>query len=220
MIESFIQPASSYAADIDFVINLIGVLVTFWGGLTAAMFFYLLWRDRYREGVKALYVTGNEPELKRWINGPHYLIILCDLFIIGFAVQTWYKVKQEIPPVDDQVRVVAQQWAWTFQHSGPDGKLDTEDDIKTADVLHVEVDKTYQFTLASRDVLHSFSIPVFRLKQDVIPGREIQGWFHPTVAGAFDLQCAEMCGIGHGIMAARVIVETPEQHAAWLAGAK
>lgn len=219
MIESLVQPGSTFAGDIDFVINVVGVMVFVWGGLTAAMFLWLLWRYRYREGVKALYVTGNEPELKRWINVPHYLIIVCDLFIIAFAVQTWYKVKQDLPTPDEHVRIVAQQWAWTFQHAGKDGQLATDDDIKTADVMHVEVGKTYQFTLESRDVLHSFSVPVFRLKQDVIPGREITGWFQATVPGTFDIQCAEMCGIGHGIMAARVVVETPEQHAAWLAGA-
>jgi cytochrome c oxidase subunit 2 len=70
--------------------------------------------------------------------------------------------------------------------------------------------------MRSRDVLHDFSVPVFRLKQDIIPGREITAWFEPTVAGTFDIQCAEMCGIGHGIMGARIFVETPEQHAAWL----
>lgn len=219
MIESLVQPASSFASDIDLVINIVGAMVFFWGGLTAGVFFWLLWRYRYQDGVKALYVTGNEPELKRWINIPHYAIILCDLVIIAFAVKTWYDVKQNIPETDSHVRIVAQQWAWTFQHPGADGKLDTEDDVKTADVLHVEVDKTYLFTLESRDVLHSFSVPVFRLKQDVIPGRQINGWFKPTVAGTFDIQCTEMCGIGHGIMGARIVVDTPAQHAAWLAGA-
>jgi cytochrome c oxidase subunit 2 len=59
-------------------------------------------------------------------------------------------------------------------------------------------------------------VPVFRLKQDAIPGRVITGWFKPTKTGEFDIQCVEMCGIGHGIMGARIFVETEEQHQAWL----
>ena len=114
------------------------------------------------------------------------------------------------------IRVVAQQWAWSFVQPGPDGQLDTADDIKTVDDLHVEVGKTYHFQLEARDVLHDFSVPVFRLKQDAIPGRVITGWFKPTQTGDYDIQCAEICGIGHGLMAGRIHVESPEAHAAWM----
>ena len=75
----------------------------------------------------------------------------------------------------------------------------------------------YHYKLESKDVVHSFSVPVFRLKQDAIPGRIITGWFEPTQTGSYDIQCAEICGIGHGLMAARVIIETEKQHAAWMA---
>jgi cytochrome c oxidase subunit 2 len=112
---------------------------------------------------------------------------------------------------------VAQQWAWTFTHPGVDGKLGTEDDVETVDELHVKADKTYHFKLESTDVMHSFSVPAFRLKQDAIPGREITGWFKPTKTGSYDIQCAEICGIGHALMPARIHVETEADHAAWLA---
>ena len=112
--------------------------------------------------------------------------------------------------------MVSQQWAWSFAHPGPDGILGTADDVKEVDELHLEVDKLYHYHLESRDVVHSFSIPVFRLKQDAIPGRIITGWFQATMTGEWDIQCAEICGLGHGIMAARVIIEGPEQHAKWL----
>jgi cytochrome c oxidase subunit 2 len=82
--------------------------------------------------------------------------------------------------------------------------------------LHVEVEKTYHFQLQSRDVLHSFSVPVFRLKQDAIPGRSITGWFTPTRTGEHDVQCSEICGIGHGVMAARIHIEDANTHAAWI----
>ena len=94
---------------------------------------------------------------------------------------------------------------------------DTADDIKTVDEMHVEVDKLYHFKLEARDVLHSFSVQVFRLKQDAIPGRIITGWFTPNMTGEFDIQCAEICGIGHALMPGRLIVEEAAAHSAWVA---
>jgi cytochrome c oxidase subunit 2 len=78
------------------------------------------------------------------------------------------------------------------------------------------LNKTYHFELQSKDVLHSFSVPVFRLKQDAIPGRTIRGWFTPSMTGGFDIQCAEICGIGHGLMPARVVINTAHDHAEWV----
>ena len=217
MIERLIPAGSTYASDIDFVINLIAVVVGFWFILTLGMFFWLLWRYRYQPGVPTTYVTGKEKHLKRWINIPHMLIIACDVVVIVAAMQVWYTVKQDLPGPDATIRGHAQQWAWSFQHPGQDGQIDTEDDIHTVDELHIEPGKVYHVKLTSEDVLHSFSVPIFRLKQDVIPGREITGWFEATTTGLYDIQCTEMCGIGHGIMGAQLHIETPDQHAAWIA---
>ena len=214
-----IEQASTYAASIDNIILLIAVLTGFWLFAAYAVFFWLLWRFRAKDGVKTEYLTGNEKHIKRWITWPHALVLVCDVFIIIGAVQVWYNVKQRLPEADSIIRVIGQQWAWTFQHPGADNQLDTDDDIFTVDELHVEVDQTYHFLLESRDVLHSFSIPVFRIKQDAIPGRTITGWFEPTQTGEHDLQCAEICGIGHGVMAARIHIEDPDAHAAWIAAA-
>jgi cytochrome c oxidase subunit 2 len=81
--------------------------------------------------------------------------------------------------------------------------------------LNLAVDTLYHYKLEAKDVLHNFSVPVFRLKQDAIPGRVITGWFEPTLTGNFSIQCAEICGIGHGLMGARVIIHTAEDYAAW-----
>ena len=89
--------------------------------------------------------------------------------------------------------------------SRPGQRLDTADDITKINELHVSTDTLYHYKLEANDVLHNFSVPVFRLKQDAIPGRVITGWFEPTMTGEFDIQCAEICGIGHGLMPARII---------------
>ncbi len=219
MIEYLIEPASTYASDIDRLIFWIAVVTGFWLFLVEGVMFWLLWRFRYREGVPAQYVTGKEPHLKRWINWPHYIIIFLDVFVIIGAVQVWYDIKQNLPEPERVIEVQSQQWAWSFVEPGPDNELGTDDDIHLANELHLEVDTVYHFKLTSRDVLHSFSIPVFRLKQDAIPGREITGWFEPNKVGAYDIQCAEMCGIGHGIMAARVFVHDHDEFKAWQASA-
>jgi cytochrome c oxidase subunit II len=216
MIERYLQQVSSYAGDIDGLITLIAWLVGVWFVISELVFFYLIWKFRHREGHSGQYVTGEEKHQKRWITIPHALVLVCDIFIIVGAVRVWVDVKQQLPPPDATVRIIGQQWAWSFVHPGPDGQLDTADDIKTVDNLHVEVGKTYHYQLESRDVLHDFSVPVFRLKQDAVPGRVITGWWRATQTGEHDIQCAEICGIGHGMMKGRIFIETAAEHMAWM----
>lgn len=217
MIERFLVQASTYAGSIDGLIMLVFVLVGFWFLAAEGIFFWLIWRFRARPGEKSQYLTGKEKHVKRWVTIPHALVLVCDVFIIIGSVRVWYNVKQQLPEADSTIRIIGQQWAWTFQHPGPDNELDTADDIFMVNDLHVEVEKTYHFRLESRDVLHSFSVPVFRLKQDAVPGRAITGWFTPTRTGEHDIQCAEICGIGHGIMAARIHIQDANTHAQWIA---
>lgn len=218
MIGLFLEQASSYAGSIDGLFTLITLIVGFWFLVAEGVLFYFVFRFRRQEGVKALYITGETKDQKKWINIPHALVLVCDVVLIAGAIMVWVKVKQTLPPADEKIRVVAQQWAWIFVHPGPDGVLDTDDDIATVDELHVKKDTVYHFDLESKDVVHCFSIPVFRLKQDIVPGRVITGWFKPTKTGEFDVQCAEICGIGHGIMGARITIESPEEHGKWMEG--
>jgi cytochrome c oxidase subunit 2 len=214
-----VPAASSYADDIDLVFTVIFAIVGFWFLLAQGVFLWLIVRFRKKDGVKAQYITGELKSEKRWITIPHNLILVFDVIIVVAAVRVWYEVKQDLPEASDKqvVRVTAQQWAWTFTHPGADGKLDTPDDIAKVNELHVQVDRLHHFQLESKDVLHSFSVPAFRLKQDVIPGRVITGWFTPTQTGTYDIQCTEICGIGHALMPARIVIETADQHAAWVA---
>jgi len=217
VVELLIDQVSTYAGAIDGLILLIAVLVGFWLILCETVLFWLIFRFRAKDGRRAEYITGEEKRHKRWITIPHLLVLICDVFIIVGAIRVWIDVKQTLPPAQETVRVIGRQWAWTFVHPGPDGQLDTPDDIEIVDELHIKANTVYHFNLEARDVIHSFSVPVFRLKQDARPGRVITGWFEATKTGTHDIQCAEICGIGHGVMAARVIIESPEDHAAWMA---
>jgi cytochrome c oxidase subunit 2 len=218
MIENWVPALSSYAKDIDFVFDVIfWIVIAFWFLLVEAVFLWLILRFKKRDGVPAQYITGELKSEKNWVHYPHLAVLACDVVILFLAIRVWYDVKQYVPPSDETVRIIGQQWAWSFVHAGADGRLDTPDDIKTVDDLHLQVGKTYTYKLESRDVLHSFSIPVFRLKQDAIPGRVVTGWFKAIATGEHDIQCAEICGIGHALMPGRVLIETPEAHAAWIA---
>jgi len=217
MIERLLPAASSYAGDLDFLFDLIFWIVAFWFLLSEVVFFWLIFRFRKKDGEPAQYIAGEQKSEKKWITYPHLAVLVFDVVIIVFAVRVWYDVKQYLPEPDQTVRIIGQQWAWTFEHPGPDGQLGTADDIRKVNELHVQKDTVYHFKLESLDVLHNFSVPVFRLKQDAIPGRVITGWFEPTQTGEWDIQCAEICGIGHGLMGARIHIETAAEHAAWMA---
>jgi cytochrome c oxidase subunit 2 len=217
MVSWYVTQASTYARDIDNLILLVGLIVGFFFLVAQGIFFGLIFKFRARPGVRGQYISGEVAHQKRWVSIPHYLVLVFDIVIVIAALRVWNAVKIDMPDTDERVRVIAQQWAWTFVHAGPDGQLDTADDLRTVDELNLQVNRRYQFELHSKDVLHSFSVPAFRLKQDAVPGRIITGWFEPTVVGEFDIQCAEICGIGHGLMPARVRIRTAAEHTAWLA---
>jgi cytochrome c oxidase subunit 2 len=216
MLQRLVPQAASYAADIDWLFTLIFVTVGFWFLVAEGVFLWLIVRFRRKPGAGAQYIAGTAKAEKRWISIPHALVLVCDIVLIAGTMYVWAAVKQDLPPAEQTVRVIAQQWAWTFVHPGPDGALGTPDDITTVDELHVKAGTVYHFQLSSKDVLHSFAVPAFRLKQDAVPGRVITGWFKPTQVGQYDVQCAEICGIGHGLMPARIVVESPAEHEAWM----
>lgn len=216
MIEWLIPSAASYAPQIDGLFDLITWLMGFWFVVGQGVFFYFIFKYRRKEGVPSSYIVGDSKNDKKLIAWAHKLLLVMDIVIVWFAVAAWYHVKQELPKEDAVVKVISQQWAWTFVHPGADGKLDTKDDIIKVDELHVQEGLTYHYLLTTKDLLHSFFVPVFRLKQDAVPGREITGWFKPTKTGEYDILCAEICGIGHGLMGARIFIESAPDHAKWI----
>ena len=212
MIEYFIHSASSFSGDIDNLFFVITLIIGFWFILVFGALVYFILRFRRKDGVKAQYITGEKHSETKWTHYPHYAVIAMDVVIIAANIIVWVNIKQTLPPKDNLIRVIGQQWSWSFVDAGQDGVLDTADDITTVNDLHVKVDETYHFELQSRDVLHNFSVPAFRLRQDAVPGRTITGWFKPTKTGTYDLQCAEMCGYGHGIMGAAITVHSEESY--------
>jgi cytochrome c oxidase subunit 2 len=114
------------------------------------------------------------------------------------------------PPADSlQVYAVGKQWMWKFQH--PEG-------VREINELHVPLGQSVRVVMASEDVIHSFFVPAFRVKQDVVPGRYTQAWFRATRTGTFHLFCAEYCGTQHSGMIGTVTVMEPSDYEAWLAG--
>ena len=116
------------------------------------------------------------------------------------------------PPKDAlEIWVVGRQWMWKFQH--PDGQ-------REINLLHVPVGRPIKLLLASEDVIHSFFVPAFRVKQDAVPGRYTSVWFEPTKTGRFHLFCAEYCGTQHSGMIGRIVVLEQNQYEEWLEGGR
>jgi cytochrome c oxidase subunit 2 len=105
------------------------------------------------------------------------------------------------------VYVVAKQWMWKVQHPGGRREINT---------LHVPRGRAVKLTLTSQDVIHSFYVPAFRVKMDVLPDRYTTAWFQATKTGTFHLFCAEYCGTEHSLMRGRVVVMEPAAYQAWL----
>ena len=130
------------------------------------------------------------------------------LVMFGWGAQVYFN--QARPPAETlDIYVVGKQWMWKFQH------LDGQREINE---LHVPVGRAVRLTGTSEDVIHSFFVPAFRLKADVIPGRYTTLWFNATKTGRFHLFCAEYCGTKHSGMVGSVVVMEPGEYQAWLAG--
>ncbi len=108
-----------------------------------------------------------------------------------------------------QIYVVAKQWMWKLQHM--EGQREINE-------LHIPVGRAVRLTMTSEDVIHSFFVPAFRTKQDVVPGRYSTTWFQPTKAGKYHLFCAEYCGTKHSGMIGWVYVMEPRDYSQWLSG--
>ncbi len=138
-----------------------------------------------------------------WTVVPLVLVMICCFW--GMKV-FFYSAR---PPANAaQFYVYGKQWMWKMEH--PEGKREINE-------LHVPLGQPIRLTMTSEDVIHNFSIPAFRLKMDVLPGRYTTAWFEATQTGTFYIFCDQYCGVEHSKMAGKVVVMPPAEYRAWLA---
>jgi len=207
------ENVATYGAEIDrlfyFIYYLTGA--TFILVQVALLVFVVVYRAR--PGGRATYTHGNTQLEIVWT-------IIPALILGGLALasrSTWADIKSRQPATDFVLQVTAKQFNWEVAFPGPDGELNTADDVVMDNDFHVPVNKVVRIQLRSRDVIHSFFVPNLRLKQDAVPGRDIPVWFEATKPGKYEMPCAELCGFGHSGMKGYLFVDTPEDYAAWAA---
>jgi len=210
----FPSNASSVGGQVDSLFYVILYITGAVFVLVEAALLIFLVRYRRREGRRATYVEGSTKAEIIWTAIPAVILVSLALF----SQPLWSKIKDadHFPPNADRIGVEAKQFEWHFTYPGPDGKLGTDDDFMKKNELHLVVNHDYVFELTSRDVVHDFFIPAFRIKQDAVPGMTIKVWVRPTVVGTYELACAELCGLGHYRMRAQVFVQSDSDYAAWL----
>jgi cytochrome c oxidase subunit 2 len=134
------------------------------------------------------------------------LPFLMMLGLFAWGAILYYHLEE--PPANPlEATVVARQWMWKIEHAEGNREINE---------LHLPLGKAMKLTMTSEDVIHSFYVPAFRLKQDVVPGRYVTEWFQPTRVGTYHLFCAEYCGAQHSLMGGNIIVMKPEDYAKWL----
>lgn len=230
--------ASSHGYEIDQMIYLVHglmfVLFVGWG----IFFVVTLARFNRRVSPKANY-TGVKSHASQSIE---IAVIVAEVILLaGFSIPFWARQVNAFPNRPDaiEIRIVAEQFAWNVHYPGKDGKFgktnlklidaqnnpigldlndsNAKDDITTVNQLHVPIGRPVVIHLSTKDVIHCFFLPQMRVKQDVIPGMSIQTWFIPTKTGAWEIACAQLCGIGHYRMKGFYTVHSEAEYDQWLA---
>ena len=208
--------ASSVGPSIDHLFYVILGITGFFFFLVegALLAFVILYRQR--PGRRAAYIHGNTVAEIIWTVVPAVIL----LWLTFTSQRLWAVIHGPIPANPVEVEIVAEQFAWNIRYPGEDGRFETADDVTAINQLHLPLNQTAVIWLKSKDVIHSFFVPEFRLKQDAVPGRTGQVWVKATRPGQYELACAELCGLGHYRMRGFVTVEGQDQFQAWLREAK
>ena len=228
--------ASSHAAEIDRMVVLVHwlMLVLFigWG----AYFIVTLFRFRQSASPRANY-HGVKSHFSSYIEVAVAVVEV--VLLVFFAIPAWATRVTNLPPESEAVvvRVVGEQFAWNMQYPGADGKfgrtdiklvaadnplgLDrsdpvAKDDITTINQLNLPVNRPVIIHLSSKDVIHSFSLLQMRVKQDAIPGMNIPLWFTATETGDWEINCSQLCGLGHYRMRGFYSIKTQADYDAWM----
>ena len=206
------EGVSSYAGTVDGLFRLILWITGIIFIAVELLLLFFLFRYRHREGRRAHYTHGNNRLEVIWTIVPAVICVVLALL----SRRAWADIKQNMPAGAMAVEVTGEQFAWNIRYPGADGRLGTADDIVTLNQFHFPVGRPVVVSLRSKDVIHSFFLPEFRVKQDAVPGMTTRIWFDATRTGHWEIACAELCGLGHYRMKGFVTVETPEEFQKWL----
>ena len=229
--------ASAHAGEIDQMIILIHYLMFAlfigWG----IFFVWVLIRFRASANPKASY-AGVNGHTSSYLDVA--IAVVEAVLLIGFAIPAWANRVNELPPEEDStvIHMIAKQFEWHSHYAGSDGRfgprdislitptnsigLDRSDpngadDIVTINQMNLPVNKPVIVYLSTMDVIHSFGIAEMRVKQDAVPGLEMPIWWEPTREGDYEINCSQLCGLGHYRMRGFVTVQSPAEFEAWLA---
>jgi cytochrome c oxidase subunit 2 len=198
--------ATEVATKWDALYNFLVVLSIFFFVLVIGAMLFFVWKYRAKPGVKTKYIADHHLLEGVWTFIPFVLLMV--IFVWGYAV---YDKMISAPSDAMEVRVIGKQWLWQFQY---------EDGRSTINEVFVPVNRPVKFVMTSTDVIHSFFVPNFRVKQDVVPGMYSSVWFEATVPGQHQVFCTEYCGAAHSQMLAKLVALEPQQWEEWKRGKK
>ncbi|MFN8005618.1 MAG: cytochrome c oxidase subunit II [Terriglobia bacterium] len=201
----FPDQASTMAAEVDHLYIFLCLVTVFFSTLIAGLLLFFAIRFRRRSEVELPEpVTGSTTLETLWTVIPTLILVV----IFLWSARIYFSLSR--PPSDAMpIYVVGKQWMWKLQH------LEGQREINE---LHIPVNRDVRLIMSSEDVIHSFYVPAFRVKQDVLPGRYSTIWFKATRPGEYHLFCAEYCGTKHSGMIGKVVVMEPADFQNWLSG--
>jgi cytochrome c oxidase subunit 2 len=203
---SWLPVGSDEASQVDGIFRsllIVGTAVVVILGIAAT--FILI---RYRRGSAA---NRSRVRIATWKIETSWTVITLAVFLYFFwrGAQVYLDMERT-PPGAEVVQVAARQWMWDMRY---------EDGRREFNELHLRLGSPVRLVLSSEDVIHSFFVPAFRLKQDVVPGKLVSTWVNPTRVGTYTLFCAQFCGTAHAEMIGKIVVLAPADYDAWKRGA-
>lgn len=188
------------ATQVDQTMMLIMVICIFFFLLVTGAMIYFVFRYSKKKNPVATNIHGNTTLEIAWTVIPLILVLI--IFFYGWK---GFENMRNVPEDAIPVKVTGQMWKWTFEYENG----------KRSDTLYAPLDQPMRMNIYSIDVNHSFYIPVLRVKEDAIPGRENYLWFEARNLGEYEIACAEYCGLDHWNMYAKLIVLPRDEFYAW-----
>jgi cytochrome c oxidase subunit 2 len=193
--------ASNFVEGVDLAFMVIfGIGMFFLIGITTVMLYFVFRYNRKKHPVAKQIKDNNLLEIT-WITIPVILVLL--MFYYGYIA---FSPMRDVPKDAIPIKVIGKMWSWTFEYEGG----------KQSPILVVPINKPVRLNLYSPDVIHALYIPAFRVKEDVVPGKNNYLWFQAQLFGEYDVLCTVFCGIRHSYMETKAKVVTEEEYLAWL----